>query len=239
MNNTGLIYICTSKTTNKSYIGKSINFEKRKKIHKNSAFNKTYNTYNTHFCRAIRKYGWNDFEWNILYAGISIEQLDNMEKWCIGIYDTYNNGYNSTTGGEGILGYRHTEDAKRKMKGQLHSESTKQKISKSVSGKNHPLYGKHHTEETKQKMRKPKSKETRKKMSLVRAGKEWKSKYWRIIKPDGNEEIIKNLSKYCKENDLHDGSMFKILKGQRNHCKGYKIKPMTDMEVRDYVGKIV
>ena len=33
------------------------------------------------------------------------------------------------------------------------SETTKEKISKSIKGKNHPLYGKHHSEETKEKMK--------------------------------------------------------------------------------------
>jgi NUMOD3 motif len=38
--------------------------------------------------------------------------------------------------------------------GHIHSEESKKKISKKISGKNNGMYGKHHTEETKQKMSK-------------------------------------------------------------------------------------
>lgn len=38
--------------------------------------------------------------------------------------------------------------------GKKHSESTKEKISKSIKGKNHPFYGKHHTYETRKKQEK-------------------------------------------------------------------------------------
>jgi len=63
--------------------------------------------------------------------------------------------------------------------GKKHTEESKKKISKSVSGKNHPFYGKSLTEEHKNKIKETKrknpqyfSKESRQKMSIA------KKKYW-------------------------------------------------------------
>jgi len=63
--------------------------------------------------------------------------------------------------------------------GKKHTEETKQKISKSVSGKNHPFYGKSLTEEHKNKIKETKKKtpqyfseSSRQKMSIA------KKKYW-------------------------------------------------------------
>ena len=63
--------------------------------------------------------------------------------------------------------------------GKKHSEESKRKISQSVSGKNHPFYGKSLTEEHKNKIKETKrknpqyfSEECRKKMSIA------KKKYW-------------------------------------------------------------
>ena len=63
--------------------------------------------------------------------------------------------------------------------GKKHTEESKKKISKSVSGKNHPFYGKSLTEEHKNKIRETKrknpqhiSEKTKEKMSIA------KKKYW-------------------------------------------------------------
>ncbi len=79
--------------------------------------------------------------------------------------------------------YRHSDERKRKIslalkgrissnKGHKLSDETKRKMSIALSGVNNPFYGKHHSEETKQKLRKPRSEETRRKMSIA-ATKRW------------------------------------------------------------------
>lgn len=47
--------------------------------------------------------------------------------------------FNYTDGGDGVVGYKHSEEAKRK-------------ISENHKGKNNPNYGKHHSKQTKQKI---------------------------------------------------------------------------------------
>ena len=95
-----LIYKATSKTTNKVYIGQTTTtLEERIKHHKSS-----YNIKDYHFYYAIRKYGWNDFEWEVVEDNINdITILNKREKYWIEYYNSYENGYNSTRGGDGIL----------------------------------------------------------------------------------------------------------------------------------------
>lgn len=50
--------------------------------------------------------------------------------------------FNFTEGGEGVLGWRHSEEAKQKMR----------QPRPSIQGENHPFYNKHHTKETKEKL---------------------------------------------------------------------------------------
>lgn len=48
------------------------------------------------------------------------------------------------------------------------------------------------------------------------------SKEYLITFPDGHIEIIKNLAKFCRENDLNRGHMHKIISGRRKQHKGFK-----------------
>ena len=98
------IYKYTNKLNNKVYIGQSINLERRKYAHKSSAFNKNAVDYDSQFHQAIRKYGYENFSYEII-AEISSEEyskemLDGLEKYFIQYYNSFKNGYNSTEGGE-------------------------------------------------------------------------------------------------------------------------------------------
>jgi len=138
-----IIYKATNKISQISYIGQTIKKLKyRKQDHKSAAKrNPKY-----YFHRAIRKYGWKNFEWKILEECDSKEELDEMEFHYIKQYDTYHNGYNLTLGGEGNPGWIPSEETKEKIskahKGKKLSEETKQKLRKANSGENHPFYGK-------------------------------------------------------------------------------------------------
>ena len=88
----GVIYKATSKTSLKSYIGQTKNFEQRKKQHLQSP--PLYP-----FQRALQKYGHQDFEWTILET-CPLSKLDEREIYWIAYYDTYHNGYNATQGGD-------------------------------------------------------------------------------------------------------------------------------------------
>lgn len=95
-----IIYKATSKTTGKVYIGQTVvPLQKRINQHNSSAYGSQYNY---HFHNAIRKYGPEDFVYEVIEDNIeTIEQLQEREKYWIAYYDSYHNGYNSTLGGEG------------------------------------------------------------------------------------------------------------------------------------------
>jgi hypothetical protein len=87
----------TSFTSGKSYIGKtSKSINERFKEHILDSVNSE-----RHFHRAIRKYGFEDFTSKILEDNIPNDQIDNREIYWIEYYDTFNNGYNMTKGGDG------------------------------------------------------------------------------------------------------------------------------------------
>lgn len=98
------IYKYQNKINNKVYIGQSINLEQRKTAHKYAAYNENANDYNSQFHQAIRKYGIDNFSYEII-AEISNEEyskkmLDDLEKYFISYYNSYKNGYNATPGGD-------------------------------------------------------------------------------------------------------------------------------------------
>ena len=49
-------------------------------------------------------------------------------------------------------------------------------------------------------------------------------KSWVVPKPNGKKDVITNLSKYCKEHKLDDSAIYRVLNGERNHHKGYRIQ---------------
>ncbi len=167
-----IIYEAVNKINNKRYVGKTIKSLTERKIQHKSRSKK----YNTYFYKAIRKYGFENFHWNIL-CETTIDLLNDEEIKFIKLFKTYdqNFGYNLTKGGDGSFGWTHTPEARKKignaskkLKGIKRSSETKQKISLSRKGKklslehkknigkslcgNQNMKGKFHSNLTKKKM---------------------------------------------------------------------------------------
>lgn len=92
------------------------------------------------FYAAIQKYGWDNIKHEILFTSLSEERAKKLEIELIRHYKWMSISYNLTDGGDGWLGYHH-------------SDATKEKLSLLNSGENNPMYGKHLSEEAKQKLR--------------------------------------------------------------------------------------
>ena len=92
------IYQYKNKINGKSYIGQSININKRFREHKSAAFNQNSRDYNFAIHAAIRKYGLDNFDFIILEE-CAPERLNEREIYWIAFYDSYHNGYNETIGG--------------------------------------------------------------------------------------------------------------------------------------------
>ena len=68
-----------------------------------------------HFHRAIRKYGIDDFKKEILEECNDLFLLKEREIFWIEKFNSFENGYNMTSGGDGKLGYKTSEDTKKKI----------------------------------------------------------------------------------------------------------------------------
>ena len=101
----GCIYIHTCLTTGKSYVGQTTQtMDKRWASHCKRAITGS----NTHFHRAIRKYGVDNWSHKVLLANISTDIICQLEVAFISTYNTFECGYNATKGGEGTVGNKLT-----------------------------------------------------------------------------------------------------------------------------------
>lgn len=89
------IYKITNKINQKAYIGQSIDIQRRWRVHKNYPKNTKYPLY-----LAFEKYGLNNFTFEVIEE-CDCQELDDKEIYYIKIFNTYYNGYNQTTGGQG------------------------------------------------------------------------------------------------------------------------------------------
>lgn len=155
----GFIYCIENKINGKQYIGCTNNYNYRKSRHK-SKLNRNCH-YNEHLQRAWNKYGAVKFNFKVIEGrkNITREKLFKLEEKYIRKFKSFKNGYNLTTGGEGLScsHYSHSNKTRKKMseshKGKTLSEEHKRKISES-SG-NYWL-GKKLPEEVKKKISKTK-----------------------------------------------------------------------------------
>src|SRR5699024_192899 len=91
---------------------------------------------NTILYKAIRKHGKQNFKVEVLETRIdNADDLKEREKYWIKELDTYSftggHGYNMTLGGDGLLGYKWTEEQRETLKGRILSEETRRRISES------------------------------------------------------------------------------------------------------------
>ena len=94
--NNGIIYIIRNRVNNKVYIGQTIQkLERRWQAHICAS-----KTKDTHLYKAMRAYGTDQFFIEVLEDNVSVEDLNQKEIDYIKKYNSYNDGYNSTLGGE-------------------------------------------------------------------------------------------------------------------------------------------
>lgn len=100
------IYKITNQINGKCYIGQSINIEQRWREERTAASSSTDSEYNTPRSRAIRKYGLENFTFEILEE-CEVENLNLLEQFYAEYYNSYvPNGYNIAICGEQGFSFR-------------------------------------------------------------------------------------------------------------------------------------
>ena len=87
----------------REYIGQTTNWKVRQSNHKTRTNNPNYKK-SPKLYNSLRKYGWENFQKNILYENIPIELIDIMEIITIELRDSYRNGLNGCPGGNSTRG---------------------------------------------------------------------------------------------------------------------------------------
>lgn len=94
----GFIYKITNKINGKSYIGQTIQNVKER-FYQHCATKCSQAILNMVIHKAINKYGKSNFTIEVIEE-VESTNLNDREKYWIRYYDSYNNGYNSTEGGQ-------------------------------------------------------------------------------------------------------------------------------------------
>lgn len=158
----GKIYCAHCIFTGKKYIGQTVKKYLNLRIVEHFA---DCINHNHKFANALKKYGKDGFIWGTIEE-YDISLLNEMEIYWISGYDTFNNGYNTTSGGN--------------------------------------------------------------------QGREYCIKEYLVEEPNGKRKMIKNLSQYCRDNDLNIAHIHETLYGKRLHHKNYKLIPRTEEEIERY-----
>ena len=90
------IYKATNKINGKSYIGQTINYKNRLWQHR-----RCYEKEDCKFHDAIKEFGFDNFEWEVIETCERKEEADNLERKYIELFDSYRNGYNENKGSVG------------------------------------------------------------------------------------------------------------------------------------------
>lgn len=200
-----IIYKITNKTNGKIYVGQTVrSLEERISEHKRKK--------KALISQAIKKYGINNFDVEVIDSAKTIDDLNKKEIQWINHYNSLTpNGYNQCEGGGNTSGYNHKEESKLKM-----SEAK----SGMYLGENNPFYGKTHSEESKQKM------------SAARAGRtltdEWKKKIGKscqkkVVNIDTGE-VFESVKSAAEKYDLKDTHISRVCKGKGKTTGGFRWK---------------
>jgi len=197
----GVIYKLTS-PKGKCYVGQSWNYKHRWVCYKN-----LYVKGQVKLERALKKYGPENFKYEIIDKTDNQETLDQKEIHYIKFFDCIKNGYNCKKTKDKISKIKrgkrlgpHTQEHKKKISEGL------EKFYLQTEWRPNNWKGKKHTEKTKELM------------SFS------KSKLWIVTSSLGESFVIYNLKKFCNEKKIHYSNLCQVAKGNRKTSHGWKCR---------------
>lgn len=209
-----IIYKATNTINDKVYIGLTTHtLEHRRKIHERDALRK-----DTYFYRAMRKYGKENFAWEIIdCSATTMEELEELEKAYIKFYNSFDNkekGYNTQSGGNSL--FKITEEEKRKR-------------SERAKGENNPMYGvpspmkgKKFSEEHKRKISEALKKVDR---EHVKGSNNPAARKVRNILTG---EIYGTVKEAAEKTGISRASVTQVCQGKKNSVKGLQFEYVDD-----------
>lgn len=236
----GCIYKLTS-PSGKCYIGQTWDVKQRFKVYKFNSLSKNQaKLYN-----AIKKYKGCNFKYEILDLCETQLEMDNKEIFYIEMYDSVNNGYNIRAGGNG--GGKLSEETKKKLsennwlKNGKCTEEYRKIMAIACSGEKNGFYNKKHSTKTKkylskkfkgQKLPQSQIENIRKGHIGIKFSESCKenlskanSKYvYELEYPNGEKITFNSLAKFCKEHNIVQIGLWRVIKGRYSNYKGMKIK---------------
>ena len=183
-----------------------------------------------HFYSAIQKYGWDNFEHNILFTGLTKEEACLKEQELIKYFNSMNRefGYNSTSGGDV---FTMNEETKQKISqalmgnqngfGHPCSEEKKKKISEAQKGRKFTEEHKQKLSEAAQKRHVPCSEEKKKKLSQNYPHK-------RKVYCEELDKVFDSVQQCSRELNIPATNISKLCKGRGKTLKGYHLRYYND-----------
>lgn len=153
-NGTHCVYVHINKVNGKIYVGKTIHGN-----HPITRWRSDGSGYKgcSYFWKAIQKYGWSNFEHEVVANHLTKEEASKFEKLLINKLNTMDSryGYNLTSGGENgsTLSEETKQKISQKMKGRFVGEKNPNYGNHKLVGENSPRYGRKLSEETVRKMK--------------------------------------------------------------------------------------
>lgn len=212
------------------YIGKTKNPRRRKARHLYDATKLHYNWPVHNKIRKLLREGLGiDIE--VIESNLAEDDIDEREQFWIAHYRQKGAKiYNVADGGEGGKGTtaETIEKIRKANMGHTCSEETRQKISAATKGR---VFTKEHRKKLSQARRKRTiTQETRAKTSNTSRGR-INIKVYEVISPEGSTHLTTTgLKDFCRQQNLTPGNMLKVLKGERDHHKGWRIRECQQLD---------
>ena len=182
-----------------------------------------------HFYAAIQKYGWENFEHNILFQNLTREEACIKEQELIAEYNSMNRnfGYNSTSGGENFIvseeGREKLSKAKKRKKNGLGhpcSEEKKKKISEAQKGRKLTEEHKQKLSEAAKKRHTPCSEQARENIR--------KASHKRKIYCEELDTIFESVQECARQIGASPSNISKLCNGRGKTLKGYHLRYYDD-----------
>jgi len=247
------IYKVVNTVNGKVYIGFDSNWPKRMKRHIRDSENEKSIAYNDVFHKAIRKYGKQNFEWEVIYRSKDGKHTkDVMENYFIVEYHSHvnfnnTNGYNMTLGGDGMLGFKHKEKSKIKNSiscGKVFKVWHKdghivegkhiknfcnvnnlnyESFKKVLIGKRFSYKGCYYTYDNENNFEEALQKYNQKIKESMCVMGEKHSKEYTLLSPKNVLVTFTNLAKFARDNNLNQQSLKQVAMGRLKSNKGWKL----------------